>query len=122
MSTRVHATEAVVRHHLEAFVAQQGVDAIVGDYDDDALFLTETRVYRGKGEIRGFFRDFLAALPAGAVERFTLRCLQVERDVAYITWSVDGDIALGTDTFVVDGGKIVSQTFAMCAVAGRGTV
>jgi ketosteroid isomerase-like protein len=119
VTTDVRVTETVVRHHLEAFIEQQGVDAIVGDYDDDALFLTEARVYRGKREIHGFFSDFLAALPAGAIERFTLRCLQVDRDIAYITWCVDGDIALGTDTFVVDGGKIVSQTFAMCVGAGR---
>ena len=32
---------------------------------------------------------------------------------AYITWSVGQDIPLGTDTFVVDDAKIVSQTFAM---------
>jgi hypothetical protein len=35
--------------------------------------------------------------------------------IAYITWSVGDDIPLGTDTFVVEDGKIVSQTFAMYA-------
>jgi hypothetical protein len=32
-----------------------------------------------------------------------------------ITWSAGTDVPLGTDTFVVRDGKIVSQTFAMCA-------
>jgi hypothetical protein len=110
-------TESVVRNHLEAFLEQKGVAAIVADYDDDARFITEGRTYRGKAEIHGFFSDFLASLPAGAIDRFTLRCLRVELDVAYITWCVGSDISLGTDTFVVGDGKIVSQTFAMYAEA-----
>jgi hypothetical protein len=59
---------------------------------------------------------FIASLPADAIDRFTLRSLRVDRNVAYITWCVGSDIPLGTDTFVVDNGKIVSQTFAMYAV------
>jgi ketosteroid isomerase-like protein len=112
-------TEIVVRNHLEAFIEQKGVDAIVSDYDDDARFLTEDRVYRGKQEIRGFFRDFLASLPVGAIDHFALRALRVHRTVAYITWCVGSDISLGTDTFVVEYGKIVAQTFAMTPVTTR---
>ncbi|HEY6747276.1 MAG TPA: nuclear transport factor 2 family protein [Mycobacteriales bacterium] len=109
------ATESVVRHHLSAFLEQKGVAAIVSDYDDDARFLTEAGIYRGKEEISRFFTGFLAALPAGALDRFTLRSLRVDGNVACITWSVGTDIPLGTDTFVVAGGKLVSQTFAMYA-------
>jgi ketosteroid isomerase-like protein len=112
-------TESVVQNHLHAFLQQKGVAAIVGDYDDDARFFTADRIYRGKHEIHGFFSDFIASLPAGAIERFALRSLQVDRDIACITWCVDGAIPLGTDTFVVDHGKIVSQTFAMYAGAVR---
>jgi ketosteroid isomerase-like protein len=115
MSVETSVTETVVRNHLEAFLQQKGVAAIVSDYDDEARFLTEDRIYRGRSEIHGFFSDFIAALPAGAIERFTLRSLWVDRDIAYITWRVGSDIPLGTDTFVVDHGKIVSQTFAMHA-------
>ena len=119
MSVETSVTESVVRNHLEAFLQQKGVTAIVSDYDDDARFITEDRVFRGKAEIYGFFSDFIASLPAGAIDRFTLRSLWVERDIAYITWRVGSDIALGTDTFVVDHGKIVSQTFAMHAEVTR---
>jgi hypothetical protein len=115
MNDEQSVTETVVRNHLEAFLAQKGVAAIVADYDEGARFLTESRIYRGKPEIGDFFRDFIAALPAGAIDRFTLRSMQVDRDVAYITWSVGSDIPLGTDTFVVGDGRIVSQTFAMHA-------
>jgi hypothetical protein len=112
------ATEAVVRHHLQAFLEGHGVDAIVSDYAEDARFYTEAAIHRGKREINGFFVAFLASLPPGAIDHFTLRSMQVERNVALITWSVGDDIPLGTDTFVVNHGKIVSQTFAMCAAGG----
>lgn len=106
-------TETVVRRHLQAFLDQQGVAAIVSEYSDNASFVTEDRIYRGKHEIAEFFTDFIASLPVNAIERFTLRSLQVDRNVAYITWSVGSDIPLGTDTFVVEEAKIVSQTFAL---------
>ncbi len=119
MENESAVTETVVRHHLQAFLEQQGVAAIVSDYDEDARFYSEARIYRGKSEIQGFFRGFIASLPARAIERFTLTSLLVDRNIAYITWCVGSDIPLGTDTFVVGNGKIVSQTFAMYAVAAQ---
>jgi ketosteroid isomerase-like protein len=113
MSTKQSDTESVVRNHLQAFVEQRGIDAILRDYDDDARFLSEIRTYHGKREIRGFFEAFLASLPPNAINRFSLRTLRVEGEIAYITWGVGNVVPLGTDTFVVRNGKIVSQTFAM---------
>ena len=108
-------TETIVRHHLQAFVEQQGLDAILNDYADDACFLSEGRAYCGKPAIREFFEAFIAALPAQAIARFTLRSLRVQGDVAYITWSAGPELPLGNDTFVVRKGRIVAQTFAMAA-------
>lgn len=119
MNTESSATEAVVRKHLQAFLEQEGVDSIVKDYDDAARFHTETKMYDGKQEIHGFFVDFIEGLPAGAVDRFELKSLRVQGNIAFITWSVGSEIPLGTDTFVVDNGKIVSQTFAMYAPPAR---
>ena len=115
MNPQSPATEAVVRHHLTAFLERRGVEAIVADYSEAAHFHTEAEVYVGKQEIHGFFEHFIEALPAGGIERFELRSLHVEGELAYITWNVGSDIPLGTDTFVVDDGKIVAQTFAMYA-------
>ena len=106
MSNHPSATEAIVRNHLQAFLEQKGID-------DDARFYSEVRTYRGKQEIGSFFEDFIASLPPGATKRFSLRTLRVDGDLAYITWSVGSEVPLGTDTFVVRNGKIVSQTFAM---------
>jgi len=53
------------------------------------------------------------------IDDFRLRSLLVDRNVGNIAWSVGSDIPLGTDTFVVTNGKIVSQTFAMHSGAAR---
>ena len=116
MSNPASVTETVVRTHLQAFVEQKGVPAILSDYDDNARFYSEARVYEGKQEIGAFFTDFIASLPAGTIERFSLRSLRVDGNIAYITWSAGEGIPLGTDTFIVRDGKIVSQTFAMFAL------
>lgn len=113
MTTQSTATEAVVRGHLQAFLEQKGIGAILDDYDEEACFLSEEKTYRGKREIQVFFEQFMAALPPQAINRFALRSLRVEGDVAFIAWSVGPELPLGTDTFIVRAGKIVSQTFAM---------
>ncbi len=119
MNARSSATENVVRNHLQAFVEQKGIAAILDDYDEGARFYSEARIYDGKQEIRDFFVNFIGSLPHGAIERFSLRSLRVDGSLAYITWSAGGEIPLGTDTFVVENGKIVSQTFAMYAGPGN---
>jgi ketosteroid isomerase-like protein len=113
MNSQLLTTEAVVRNHLQAFLEQKGLAAILSDYDENACFHSEATSYRGKQEIGQFFANFIASLPAGAIERFSLRSLRVDGDLAYITWSVGREIPLGTDTFLVRNEKIVSQTFAM---------
>ncbi len=46
------------------------------------------------------------------MEAFTMVRQDVEGDVAYIVWAAGDFAPLGTDTFVIRGGKIVLQTFA----------
>jgi ketosteroid isomerase-like protein len=113
MAIKPTDTESVVQNHLQAFVQQKGIDAILRDYDEHAHFLSEIKTYHGKSEIRQFFQTFIASLPPNAIERFSLRTLRVEGEIAYITWSVGDLVPLGTDTIVVRNGRIVSQTFAM---------
>lgn len=115
MDTQVSVTEVTVRNHLEAFLEERGIAAILADYDENACFIGEDRVYRGHREIGAFFEAFIASLPPQGIARFALRSLRVEGDLAYITWNVGDDWPLGTDTFLVRDGKIVLQTFAMHA-------
>lgn len=117
--TQASTTESTVRKHLQAFLEQQGIAAILSDYEDEACFISQDKTYRGKDEIQEFFEGFIAALPPRAFERFALRSLRADGEVACITWNVGHDIPLGTDTFVVRNGKIASQTFAMYAAPAR---
>ena len=100
MNTESIVTETVVRNHLQAFQEQKGIAAILNDYDEDARFFSETKIYQGKQEIHGFFMDFVGSLPAGAIDNFSLSSLRVDGNIAYITWSAGSGIPLGTDTFV----------------------
>jgi hypothetical protein len=70
MNAQPGTTEAIVRNHLQAFVEQKGIAAILSDYADNARFHSETKTYQGKQEIGDFFASFIASLPAGATERF----------------------------------------------------
>ncbi|HEX7329356.1 MAG TPA: nuclear transport factor 2 family protein [Casimicrobiaceae bacterium] len=115
MDIQPPVTESVVRTHLQAFLEQRGIAAILGDYAEDALLVSEDRTYRGRRDIGTFFVRFIASLPPQGIDRFSLRSLRVAGDVAHITWSIGSEWPLGTDTFVVRNGKIVSQTFAMYA-------
>ena len=112
-------TETVVRHHLTAFLEQRGIDAIVADYREDAVFFSEDETFCGQEEIGKFFADFIDTLPKGSFDRFVLRTLRVRENYAYITWSVGKELPLGTDTFVVTNGKITFQTYASHSSARR---
>jgi ketosteroid isomerase-like protein len=119
MTNPSYVTETVVRNHWQAFVSQKGIAAILDDYDENARIYSEERILHGKQQIREFFMRFIGSLPANAISLFSLRSLRVDGGLAYITWSAGSEIPLGTDTFVVADGKIVSQTFAMYAPARR---
>jgi hypothetical protein len=106
-------TEAVVRNHLDTFIKQKGVAAIVADYAPSARLYTPKAVFDGPREISRFFTAFLDSLPQGGYERFRLDSLRVDGELAFITWSVGADIPLGADTFVVRDGRIVAQTVAV---------
>jgi ketosteroid isomerase-like protein len=106
-------TSQVLKHHLEAFGAQD-IEAIMEDYTADAVLITPMGTMRGHAEIRAAFVGFWADIFA-AVESFELTCEAVEGEVAYIVWSCESgthSLPVGTDTFVIRDGKIVAQTFA----------
>lgn len=110
------STEETLQHHLDAFDARD-VDEIMKDYDETSVMITNVGVSRGLEEIRQVFEGFFGeALPAGC--DFEMRCRSVEGDVAFILWTAETDATifdLGTDTFVIRDGKIVSQTAVVAA-------
>ena len=108
------ATKEVPDHHLAAFGAGD-VDEMLKDYTDDSILMTANGVVRGRDALRETFTGLFSGLFAPGTYEFTMDAVQVEGDVAFIAWHAtcaSADIPLGSDTFVVRDGKILSQTFA----------
>ena len=108
---RPMSTEAVLQNHLRA--AKMGVEAVMQDYTDESVLITQDGTYRGLAEIRGFFTALFGALPRGFFDALELKRQEISGEVAYILWERKPQIARATDTFVVRNGKILVQTFAV---------
>lgn len=106
-------TAEVVQHHLQSF-GSGDLEGILSDYAPDAVLFTPAGTLRGIDAIRALFVAMLEEFgkPGAA---FTLRQQQVAGEHAYIVWkaqTADNDYELGTDTFHVQDGRIVVQSFA----------
>jgi len=103
-------TERVLAHHLEAF--ESGVDAILADYAEDAVLLTDKGPLRGRDQIRPIFEWLLADIFTPD-STFTMINQQIEGEIAYIVWSAESPryrVPLATDTYLIRDSKIVIQT------------
>ena len=113
MDSDTTTAEAVFQHHLAAFAAGD-IDEILKDYTEDSLVIYDDRVARGREEIRKFFAHWLEhLLPPGC--QFELERLQTVDDLVFITWRAESEdkvFELGTDTFLIRGGKVERQTVA----------
>ena len=108
------STEAVLNHHLQAFVAGD-LDETMKDYTEDSVLIVPDKTLEGLDSIRGAFSNFFSGLFKPGTYDFTMDRSEVVGEVAYIVWhSVNqgADVKLGTDTFVIRDGKIALQTFA----------
>ena len=105
-------TEATLTHHLESF-GKGDLDGLLSDYTEESKILTPDGVLQGTAAIRPFFEKFGETLPPGS--DFKMIKQIVDGETAYIAWTTESEkvkFVLGTDTFVVRDGKIVTQTFA----------
>jgi hypothetical protein len=106
-----HATESVVNNHLQA--ARQSVDAVMKDFNEESVLITNDATYKGLDEIRQFYSQLLNGLPDGFFDAYNLNRMEVVGEVAYILWEAKPWFPLATDTFVVRNGKFAYQTFAV---------
>jgi hypothetical protein len=105
------SAKAVLEHHLQA-VSAGNLDEIMADYTADAVLYTPDGPLRGTAAIRGFFATLPEILPPGFWENFKMIRQDTEGEVAYMVWSSEPAFPLGTDTFIIRDGRIVTQTFA----------
>jgi uncharacterized protein (TIGR02246 family) len=110
MTTNATRTaQEVFKDHHEAMAAGD-LDAIVGDYADDALFITRERVLRGKDGVREAFTRIFEDLPD---VRFDVHTRVLEGDFLFLEWAATATGAPaddGVETLVVRDGEIVLQT------------
>lgn len=112
MTTQIATTEAVFVHHLQA-LASGNMDDVMSDYTDESILFTPQMQFRGLAQIRGFFEFALANILTGeSMANFKPTKQDVDGEYAYIFWSAAPNVVAGGDTFHIQGGKIVMQSFA----------
>jgi len=107
------STKDVIDHHLKCF-GEGDLQGILSDYAPEAVLFTPAGPLKGEEAIRPLFQAMLAEFgkPGAA---FNLKQQFIKADYGYILWTAetaDNVYELGTDTFVVQDGKIVAQSYA----------
>lgn len=106
-------TKEVLDHHWEAFKGGD-LEAVMADYTEESILITPGETFKGLDEIRGVFVGAFKTYPQ---DQSSLKLVKsvVEKDVAYIIWEADAPsftLDMGSDTFIIRNGKIISQTYA----------
>jgi hypothetical protein len=101
----------VLTHHLNSIGDIAGTMA---DYTAESRFSTPDGLLQGSEAIRKFFVRMFDEFAKPGMSFEMLR-QEVDGDTAYVLWraeTADNIFELGSDTFMVRNGKIVTQTFA----------
>lgn len=106
-------TEEIINRHLQAFGAND-IDALMADYSDESVLMTPDKAFTGLAEIRGLFEQVVPMFPTEGTE-FVLDQMVVDGNLGYVVWHAQTPVVeaeIGTDTFIIEDGKIYRQTFA----------
>ena len=106
-------TRDVLTHHLDCF-ANGDLAGTMADYTDESRFFTPDGLLRGSEAIRRFFAKMFEEFAKPGMS-FEMIRQEVCGDAAYIVWkaeTADNHFEVGSDTFIVQDGKIATQTFA----------
>jgi len=112
------STQDVLEHHLAAF-GSGDVEKILSDYTEDSVIITEGGVLQGKDQIEGLFTALVEEFAKPGMT-FSMGVTHISGDIAFITWSAetaDNVYGFASDTFIIENGKIKSQTVALAAKA-----
>lgn len=111
--------EEVVKHHWDAF-SHHDLEAVLGDYADDAIFIAPNRTVQGKAALRQMFSKYFSGATNGQAPSFEVK-ITADGDVGYEHWVSNAGKAgaqEGTDAFVVRDGKILFHTVVGVHPAG----
>ena len=110
------STEEVLNKHLTAFGAGD-VDALMEDYSEDSVIILQSGALEGPDAIRALFEALVAEFSKPGMT-FSLDATHISGEVAFIVWhaeTADNVYEYATDTFVIEDGKIQTQTVAFAA-------
>jgi hypothetical protein len=118
LSNATHAideakTKEVFDHHFKAFT-ENDLEAVMADYTDESILITPDVTYNGLAEIRANFVSAFKLFPKDSTT-FKVSKSVIKKDLAYFIWSAKTpkfELGFGTDTFVIQNGKIIRQSFA----------
>ena len=108
------SSRKIIVRHLSNFLQDNDLEAVVSDYTDESILITEHATYKGTQDIRAFFDGLIKHFPKQQ-SSFELDKFVVNDELAYIIWHANTpslDVPYGTDTFIIKDGKIYKQTFA----------
>lgn len=107
------STQAVLDRHLKCF-GEGDLNGLLSDYLPSSILFTPGGLLKGIDPIRVFFQALFEEFSKPGVV-FSMKQQFIEGDHAYILWTAetaDNVYEFATDTFVVQDGKIVAQSFA----------
>jgi hypothetical protein len=107
------ATQQVLDHHWKAFIAND-LEETMADYTEESFLITPDKTFKGLVEIRQNFVNAFADFPKDSSTLQLDKSLAIQ-DVGYIIWQATTPkfkMSYGTDTFIIQNGKIIRQTFA----------
>ena len=103
----------VLLRHLNSF-KNNDLQAVISDYTNESVLITQDAIYKGPNEIKVFFASLIKQFPKQN-SSFELDKVIVDDELVYIVWHGETpslDVPFATDTFIIKNGKILRQTFA----------
>lgn len=110
-SAMAQTTNEVWTHHIEAWQARS-LEAIVSDYNEDSVLILNNQVFKGTNAIKNVFTQLFGIFDHG---QNRIDTPVSPGRIVYITWhfTPTGESEFfGTDTFIIEQGKIAVQTIA----------
>ncbi|MEP7280024.1 MAG: nuclear transport factor 2 family protein [Bacteroidota bacterium] len=106
-------TKNIIMHHLGSF-QDNDLEAVITDYTNESVLITQDEIYTGQDQIKHFFAGLMIHFPKHQSD-FNLDKMIICNKLVYIVWHASTpslEVSLGTDTFIINNGKISQQTFA----------
>jgi ketosteroid isomerase-like protein len=112
--TRVANPSEIYDHHMAAFT-DGDVSAMLEDYTDDSVILTNMGSFHGLEDIESLVTTYVEEFSKEGVE-FEIDEQTVDGDVVFYAWHAetpDNVYDFGADTLIVRDGAIETQTSAV---------